>query len=143
MSDMVLSADVELACRRLVMSFAHHVDHRRFREVADLFADDGVWLRRGETMRGPDQILAFLEKRAATVVERHVMSTTLVEQLTHTTCSATSYVTIFRANRVGDAIPDLTAPAAFGEFHDMFRLTDDGWRFAYRTSEPVFTCGAG
>lgn len=141
MTEPVIAADVEAACRRLVVLFAHHLDHRRFCEVAGLFADDGVWHRRGAVMQGPDQILAFLEQRAATLVERHVMSTTLVEQLTDTTCAATSYVTIFRADRTGDQLPTITGPAALGEFRDRFGLTGDGWRFTYRASEPAFAIG--
>jgi hypothetical protein len=141
MADAVIAADVEAACRRLVILFAHHLDHRRFREVAELFTDDGVWHRRGESMRGPGQILAFLEQRAPTVLERHVMTTVLVEQSTDTTCTASSYAMIFRADRTGDEIPAITGPAAIGDFHDRFRLTADGWRFTYRTSEPVFTFG--
>lgn len=141
MSDTEIAADIESACRRLVMLFAHHLDHRRFREVAALFAEDGVWHRRGATMRGPAQILAFLEQRAATVVERHVMTGTLVEQQDDTTCTATSYVTIFRTDHAGGDVPTIRGPAAFGEFHDTFRLTDDGWRFSYRTSKAVFAFG--
>jgi hypothetical protein len=140
-ADAVIGADVEAACRRLVILFAHHLDHRRFREVAALFAEDGVWHRRGESFRGPGEVLAFLEQRAATVVERHVMTTTLVEQLTDMTCAATSYVTLFRADRTGDEVPVITGPVAVGEFHDQFRLTDGGWRFTYRTSTPVFAFG--
>ncbi|GAA1559597.1 nuclear transport factor 2 family protein [Kribbella lupini] len=138
MTSTTITADVEAACRRLVVAFAHHLDHRRFHEVAALFTADGVWHRRGVSMRGRDQILAFLERREKTVVELHVMATTLVEQLTRTSCAATSYATIYRTHRVGDDVPAITGPSAIGEFHDRFELTDDGWRFTYRASEPVF-----
>jgi len=70
------------------------------------------------------------------------MTTTLVEQLTDTTCAATSYVTLFRADRTGDETPVITGPVAVGEFHDRLGLTDGGWRFTYRTSAPVFAFGA-
>jgi SnoaL-like domain len=140
-ADTGIAADVEAACRRLVILFAHRLDHRRFREVAALFADDGVWHRRGESFLGPVQILAFLEQRPPNVLERHIMTTTLVEQLTDTTCAATSYATIFRSDRTGDGVPAITGPTAIGEFHDRFRLTDAGWRFTYRTSQPVFAIG--
>lgn len=92
-------------------------------------------------MHGPAQILAFLEQRAATVVERHVMTATLVEQQSDKTCAATSYVTIFRTDHAGEDVPAIRGPAAFGEFYDTFRLTADGWRFTYRTSKAVFTFG--
>jgi hypothetical protein len=139
--DTEIATYVESACRRLVTLFAHHLDHRRFGEVAALFAEDGVWHRRGESMRGPAQILAFLEQRAATVVERHVMTGTLVEQLSDTTCAAASYVTILRTDHAVDDVPTIRGPVVFGEFHDKFRLTDDGWRFSYRSSKAVFNFG--
>lgn len=134
-----IAADVEAACRQLIMAFAQHLDHRRFAEVATLFTDDGVWLRRGASMRGPGEILAFLQQRPATVVERHIMTTTLIEHLGDTTCAARSYATIYRAERAGDEVPTVTGPAAIGEFHDEFRLTGAGWRFTYRSSLAVFT----
>jgi hypothetical protein len=140
-TDTEIAPDVESACQHLITAFAHHLDHRRFREVAALFAEDGVWRRRGESMRGPAQIRAFLEQRAPTVVERHVMTGTLVEQLSDTTCAATSYVTILRTDHAGDDVPTIRGPVMFGEFHDEFRLTDDGWRFSYRSSKAVFNFG--
>ncbi|GAA4351876.1 nuclear transport factor 2 family protein [Angustibacter luteus] len=126
--------DAERACERLIIQFAHYLDHRRFTEVAALFAEDGVWLRHGEQLVGPQAIRSLLEQRSATQVERHVMTTVLVEQASPTECTAVSYVLIFRAHGPD---PHGQLPKV-GEFHDRFSLTPHGWRFAFRTSLPAF-----
>jgi hypothetical protein len=123
----------EEACRRLVVEFAHLLDHRRFEETAALFAEDAVWDRHGESLVGPSAILGVLRERPSTQVERHVMTTTLVDRVTDTECTAVSYVLIYRASE-GSPTP---LPLV-GEFHDRFVLTAQGWRFAYRTSVAAF-----
>ncbi|BBC30966.1 hypothetical protein SGFS_022600 [Streptomyces graminofaciens] len=133
-----VSYEAEAACRRLVVAFAHHLDHREFDRVAALFTDDGVWDRHGERLEGPEQILALLEQRPLTQLERHVMTTIHVTQLSPDECASTSYAMIFRAETAPGRPAAVQGPVAVGDFHDRFRLTDSGWKLSFRTSEPVF-----
>lgn len=133
-----LSTEDEAACRRLVVAFAQHVDHREFEKAAALFADDGVWERHGQRLTGRESILALLLDRPETTVERHVMTTIRITRLSAVECAGTSYVMIFRAQAEPGTVPTLAGPSGIGEFHDRFRLTEDGWRFSYRTTVPAF-----
>ncbi|GAA4025124.1 nuclear transport factor 2 family protein [Streptomyces plumbiresistens] len=133
-----ISYEVEAACRRLVVAFAHHLDHREFDRVAALFTEDGVWDRHGERLVGPSRILALLDQRPASQLERHVMTTIHVTQQSPHECAATSYAMIFRAEATPGHPATVAGPVAVGEFHDRFRLTDSGWRLSFKTSEPVF-----
>ncbi|MEU6798626.1 nuclear transport factor 2 family protein [Nonomuraea wenchangensis] len=139
---MTTSSAAEAACRRLIVAFAHHVDHREFAEAANLFAHDGIWDRHGERLVGPSRIHAVLESRPSTQLERHMMTTIHVLQQSPTECSAISYVLIFRASAEPGQTAVVPGPSAVGEFHDRFRLTGGGWKLACRTSVPVFTIGS-
>lgn len=130
--------ETEAACRRLVVAFAHHIDHREFDRVAALFTEDGVWDRHGERLEGPDRILALLERRPPTQIERHVMTNIHVSQESPDECAGTSYVTIFRAESEPGRPAAVEGPVGVGEFHDRFRLTDTGWKISFRTVERVF-----
>jgi hypothetical protein len=136
---MTLSDAAEAACRRLIVAFAHRVDHREFAEAAALFAEDGIWDRHGERLVGPERIRALLDSRPATQLERHVMTTIHVTQQSPTECSAVSYAMIFRTSAESGRTAVVPGPSAVGEFHDRFRLADSGWKLAYRRSVQVFT----
>ncbi|WP_330229184.1 nuclear transport factor 2 family protein [Nocardia sp. NBC_00508] len=136
-----LSDEAEAACRRLVIAFAHHLDHREFAQVADLFAADGVWERHGEQLVGPYEVAALLARRPPTVRERHVMTTIHITAVSPVECAGTSYAMIFRTEAEPDAPPPVVpGPSSLAEFHDRFQLTAYGWRLAHRRSELVFTC---
>jgi ketosteroid isomerase-like protein len=134
----LITYETEAACRRLIVAFAHHIDRREFDRVAALFTEDGVWDRHGERLEGPDQILAQLEGRPPTQIERHVMTNIHVSQESPDECSATSYLTLFRAEAEPGRPAEVEGPVGIGEFHDRFRLTDTGWKISFRTVERVF-----
>ncbi|MES2536410.1 MAG: nuclear transport factor 2 family protein [Pseudomonadota bacterium] len=64
--DQLLLAD-ELACSRLCVAFANHLDARRYERVLDLFTDDAVLVRMGNVVVGHAAIRAFLEARPTTL----------------------------------------------------------------------------
>lgn len=125
-------------CQRVIVSFAHRLDHRQFADAAQLFADDGEWERHGDRLIGRTQILEVISARAETVVERHVMTNIAVEVLTPTRARAVSYVMIFRGDGASGSPVTLAGPQSVGEFHDTLRLTEDGWRLSSRSAVAVF-----
>jgi SnoaL-like domain len=129
----------ELACQRVVVEFAHLLDHREFDRAAALFTSDGVWERHGERLVGPSEIARVIRQRPATRVERHVMTTMHTAILSDTLCEVTSYVLIFRSDSAADLPLPLRTPAGVGEFQDRLTRTEHGWRFVHRRSLPVFT----
>lgn len=130
--DVVLQVE---AIRRLVYAYVEAADRGRSRDLADLFAPDGVLEIVGESFdsgvhAGPQAIFDRLERSradlAATMkvplLRHHVSSlrVTVADDGTH--ASAASY---FLA--LTDAGPD-----HWGRYADRFVRTEGGWRFAHR-----------
>ncbi len=129
-------------CRDTLIAFAHHLDHRRFEEAAELFAADGVWSRHGELLQGRSRILEIMSARPATQVERHVVTTIDVEIVSPSTARAVSYVTIYRATSDLQTMIPVPGPQHLVEFHDDLIHTVDGWRIASRSAIGIFSFGA-
>ncbi len=62
----------ERECVALSNAFAYHIDHRNYRELADLFAPDGVWVRLGVRFEGQAAILDAMAQRPDNQFTRHV-----------------------------------------------------------------------
>jgi SnoaL-like domain len=54
---------IEWDCTRLVISFYNLLDEKRYRELADLFAVDGAWVRLGRELIGPKAIVEAMGER--------------------------------------------------------------------------------
>ncbi|MEI2776132.1 MAG: nuclear transport factor 2 family protein [Tetrasphaera sp.] len=131
-------AGIADACHRVVVEFAHRLDHREFDRAAALFTPDGVWHRHGEDLVGTEQILETISARPPKLVERHVMTTIHVEVESADHARATAYVLIVRGEGDASGPVEIPQPQALGEFHDRLRRTAHGWRIAERSSTPVF-----
>ena len=51
---------VQAACAAVVLDFFHALDTRRHEAAAALMAQDGVWLRQGKRLCGPQEVLALI-----------------------------------------------------------------------------------
>ncbi|HEX2040797.1 MAG TPA: nuclear transport factor 2 family protein [Acidimicrobiales bacterium] len=121
------------ACTALIVAYTHLVDHGRAAEVADLFADDGVWESDGSRYDGREAIRAAFARRQANTARtsRHVCTNVAVEVLDADTATALSYVTLYRADDdAGRRGP--VQPCLVGDYVDRFVRTPEGWRFAHR-----------
>jgi hypothetical protein len=132
-----VSAEGEVACRQVVIAFAHHLDHREFDAAAELFAPDGVWDRHGETLVGRDAIREVIASRDPNQLERHVTTTTLSTSVSPTECSVISYVQIYRTTAAAEAETPMVATSMLGEFHDTLRMVDGEWKLAHRFAVAV------
>lgn len=64
----------EAACEAVVLAFFHALDTRRHEAAAALMAPDGTWLRQGQLLTGPREVLAALEARAPQRTTCHVIT---------------------------------------------------------------------
>ena len=131
---------IESECSRLCLRFARHLDNGEFEAMFEMFTPEGVFDRVGQILRGPDQMRAAFGTRPAGVRSRHVVTNIDFLEVSAEEAEARIYNLSFHA--VGDTgVGPLTYAAEnarFIDFHDHYRLTDHGWRFASRTAGVVF-----
>lgn len=121
---------VEHDCARLIALYANLNDEARWDEVAALYAEDGVMFRPtapDQPVAGREAILAAFKARPPRTT-RHVCSNVVIDVEGPATARGTSAMLLFTAD----------GPPLVGSFHDRFRLTAAGWRFAERRGSLTF-----
>lgn len=139
---------IERACERLVYDFARYADQGEYEKVAALFADHGIFTRRGESFRGhseiADSIDALLQNRRSAPKKpswkvRHFCSNVVIDVTGAEQAVGASYYTIYRyQGGPVDGVPPIAGPALVGDYADCYLLTAVGWRFLSREVRPAF-----
>lgn len=125
----------DLAIRRLLAELIWHADTTGIDGLdayVACFTDDAEWEMFGDVRRGHAELRAGAEDRRRTGMMgpdtevRHFLGCTLISFTGPRTASAKSYIQAYRDVK--------TKPTLFlmGEYHDEFRLTDQGWKLARR-----------
>jgi hypothetical protein len=133
----------ERACERLIVDYCRFVDFGEASRIAELFTEDGTWTSAEIEMRGRDDIRArFLDRQAvARRVSRHLCTNVAIDVLSEDEATGLCYLVNYRHDRQeGDSSPVVPAdlPKFVGEYHDRFRRTEGGWRFAERRFDLAF-----
>ncbi|MEI6641412.1 MAG: nuclear transport factor 2 family protein [Novosphingobium sp.] len=121
---------IEHDCARLIALYANLNDEARWDEVAALYAEDGVMVRPtapDAPIHGREAILAAFRSRPARTT-RHVCSNVVIDVEGPDLARGFSAMLLF----TGAPVP------LVGSFHDLFRLTSEGWRFAERRGSLTF-----
>jgi hypothetical protein len=130
-------------CQALVTAFAFHVDRFDGEKVVNLFTRDATFERKGEMLRGHEEIRAAQGRRTPeTVVVRHVCAPSHIEVLEDGHARGTTYFQIYRAARAeggpeGVVLP-MPEPEVLGQFEDEFVQTEAGWRISARRARGIF-----
>ena len=127
---------IERACERLVVAYAHYVDHGQASLIADLFTEDGRWSAPGVEMLGRKQLRAGFARREANQgrMSRHVCTNFLCDVQDAQHASGVVYLTLYRHDGPeGRLSSPLEAPVLVGEYQDQFVHTGEGWRMASRS----------
>jgi hypothetical protein len=129
-------AEIKAACQRIALDYSFYADSGRMDELSQLFAEDGEFDLFGQTHKGPAAIAkAFGGAGGGTTVSVHSVSNHRIDVVSETEARSTAYVTVF----VGDkAKPAATiSPFIVGTYHDVYKKTPAGWRFAKRGFETL------
>lgn len=120
----------ELAIRRTLALYCHHVDDGRFADLVDLFAPDGSFVREQTTSTGRAELLRFFEERQGQVEQRgrHMTLNTVVDLDGDTARARSDFVFL----KLVDGKP---TPALAGRYHDDLARIDGDWRLARRRVE--------
>jgi hypothetical protein len=130
-------ADCREMCERLSIAFANYIDRRDYPALLDLFGEDAVIDRMGTIIRGKPAISAWLALRPVDVVTRHICSNIEIVQRGPETAEGLTYFTFYKAVGTAD-VCDVEGPELVGEYHDLFVLTVQGWKFKSRKITVIF-----
>jgi len=148
MADTVSAADrmaIEHACHRLALDYSHYADNQQMEAWSNLFADDAEMVLFGETYKGRGKILG-----AVNAPDRpqnasfHSISNFRIDVLSPSEAKGTVGVTVFAAPKSeGPAQLKVLEPMIVGIYHDTYKKTAEGWRFARRAFQPTFMKAQG
>lgn len=125
----------EHTCQRLCIAFHVNVDTYRHDRIVALFANDAVWHHKSGLLEGREAIAAYLESKSTYPLVRHLVTNVLIDVADPDNASGVAYVTVFYAEPSPGVPPLLQSPIVLATYHDRFRRTDEGWRFASRRPE--------
>ncbi|HIE4434687.1 TPA: nuclear transport factor 2 family protein [Burkholderia multivorans] len=134
MIDILEPLACEALCMRLSADFAHFADSRDYEKFVALFTEDGIFERRGETLRGRNAILRAMHSRPEDMTTRHICTNIRID--THGNGMATGAGSMLLFHRAGseNAPPSITV----ADYRDIYIATADGWRIQERVSTLVF-----
>lgn len=140
----VSEAAIERACARLVLASLRAFDERDWVAYANLFTEDGVFIRANAPdapLAGRDAIRAALAERPNSRLTRHLCTNLDIEVLDAEHARGFCYLLLY----AGDESQPRTAagwPAdgvqRVGEYRDTFVRKREGWRIERREGRLVF-----
>jgi hypothetical protein len=129
---------IEWDCTQLLIRFYSLLDEKRYEELADLFAEDGVWVRLGTELVGGAAILAAMTERDDWVTA-HLVSNILIDIIDADTVETTQYVTLYRHEGRGEAEGPAPIEPPLGILRHRDRLAREAgvWKFKRKTSRAI------
>ncbi len=128
-----------LECQSLVSLFFRHLDGGALQHAADLFAPDGVWIRQGKPLQGPDGLMREFGHRSTTVTVRHVVSSLALVPESAETVTAYFVLTVYRHDdRTGGGPAPLDGPELVRDATMKLRRLAAGWRIHHLSAKTVF-----
>ena len=129
---------IEHACERVLLRSIRTFDERDWQGFADVFAQDGVFVRANQPndpLVGRDAILAALKSRPADRLTRHLCTNIQIDVLDSDHAKGLCYLYLFSATATPPekAMGGPADPAQrIGEYVDDYVRTAEGWRIARR-----------
>jgi ketosteroid isomerase-like protein len=131
-------AEILAACERLSLDYSHYADLGQMETWSQLFAEDAELVVRGASTKGRAAILKSVSGPRGQVRSIHAINNLRIDVLGPDEATGVVYITAYMAPKAdGVAAMAQIAPAAVGEYRDVYRKTADGWRFARREFVPL------
>lgn len=117
---------------RLIIRYAELNDAGDFAALADLFVDDGVFVRPsgGDPVVGREAILQSYLSRPARI-SRHLIANISIDLTSEREAKCRSSILLYSA-AAGPLPASASGPGLLGGFADKVVRTPEGWRFAER-----------
>jgi hypothetical protein len=147
----MIGLEDKLAIQEVIAQYSYTYDAKDAEGFAALFMEDAVWELFASGATRPEirlasraAILAWaarrLQERRGRFTSRHYQSGLLFDELTSESARTRTMVLVTHQGVTEEA----PRPTASGVYHDQWRKTPEGWRFAHRilrcdTSAPLFS----
>jgi hypothetical protein len=129
---------IEWDCSKLVNEFYCALDEKRYEDMANLFAPEGIWNRLGVDLKGPQQILSSMEMRSDWLTA-HLVTNTRVRVLLSNHAETTQYITLYRhegwAPEHGPA--SVVLPLGVLKHWDSHVKVGSEWKIAKKVSQAI------
>ncbi|WP_183012453.1 nuclear transport factor 2 family protein [Achromobacter sp. UMC46] len=123
---------VKAACEAVILDFFHALDTRRHEAASALMAADGVWLRQGKRLCGPQEVLAALNVRPPERVTCHIITNLRLTGVEGPRASVAYFLTAY------ESVPQEQGGAprlvSIRECQDELVEAGSGWRLADKRS---------
>ncbi|MEE2955027.1 MAG: nuclear transport factor 2 family protein [Pseudomonadota bacterium] len=131
---------LEWDCRQLVINFYMLLDEKKYTELANLFAEDGVWVRLGVDLVGPEAIVAKMAEREDWLTT-HLVSNVRFEVNGADEVNTTQYVTLYRHEgwKNEDGPAPVVMPLSILRHRDQLVRINQGWKFKRKMSQAIMT----
>lgn len=151
-SEAMQTIQIKAACEAVVLTFFHALDTRRHDAAAALMAPEGVWMRQGKRLCGPQEVLTALNARAPERSTCHVITNLRLEAVdraddkgdnkaddsSSVPASNPPRATVGYFLTAYDSVPQEQGGAprlvSIRECRDVLVATPDGWRLADKSS---------
>lgn len=129
---------IQWDCQQLILRFYGLLDEKRYPELADLFAPEGVWVRLGRELVGPEGIRKAMTERESWLT-MHVVSNLRIEVTTPLRAESVQYVTLYRQEGYDPASgpAPVVMPLGLLRHTDSLVRVDGSWKFLRKASRAV------
>lgn len=132
-------------CNQLLARFALANDARDADTLAEMFVEDGIFIRPtkpDQPYAGREVIREAFRAKPAALVTRHVVANTVVDVVSASEARAQSYLLLYTAPATETGLPKADAKQLFGAFDDRIVRDSDGvWKFRERRGSLAMTIG--
>ncbi len=131
---------IEWDCTQLLYEFYACLDEKRYDDLANLFVEDGAWVRLGRELTGPANIKAAMAERDDWVTA-HLVTNARIRVQDADNARSTQFITLYRHEGVAaDAGPlPVVLPLGVLRHRDHLVRSRGQWKFKRKTSQAVMT----
>lgn len=125
-------------CEQLIYRFYWCLDDHLHDELAGLFSENGVWVRLGKELVGPEQIRRAMGERA-TWITAHLVTNLQITLRSELEAESSQYVTLYRhEDWSADKGPaPVVLPLGILRHRDHLIRVDGRWKFQRKASRAV------
>ena len=136
--DRDVSRAIEWDCAKVLTKFYNLLDAKRYKDLVDLFADDGVWARLGIELKGRDAILAAMQEREDWLTA-HILTNVDITIVDPENVDTIQYITLYRVEDHDPATgpASMVLPMGILGHRDKLVHIDGTWKFKRKESRAI------
>jgi hypothetical protein len=135
--DRSIERAIEWDCTQLLYEFYACLDEKRYDDLVELFAEDGVWVRLGEEV--PKKTMKQVMGVRESWITAHLVSNARIRVKDENSAESTQFVTLYRHEdwNPADGPAPVVQPLGILRHKDQMVRVGDRWKFKRKTSRAV------